>query len=80
MTRVIQEIKRAKKPRNISGGSKVIGISFGLYRLQGAAMPGVYLFVFACYYSEMESYTLTLTAGPVVKQIGDRRADSYSQK
>ena len=80
-TRVKQEIKRAKKPRNISGGSKVIGISFGLYlRLQGAAMPCVYLFVFACYYPEMESYTLTLTAGPVIEQSGDRRADSYSQK
>ena len=31
-------------------------------------MPCVYLFVFACYYPEMESYTLTLTAGPVVEQ------------
>ena len=43
-------------------------------------MPCVYLFVFACYYPEMESYTLTLTAGPVIEQSGDRRADSYSQK
>ena len=38
---------------------------WALPRLQGAAMPCVYLFVFACYYPEMESYTLTLTAGLV---------------